>query len=83
MQLTEASFLLGEEQLGAGMVAPVVTPGITNGQDSLFMNNADPASGDQSNCDPLPCQYTCEYNGHPIAHEIILSPCWIFLVDSD
>ena len=47
VQLTEAAFMLGDEQLGAGMVAPVISPAGTNGQDPLFMNNADPASGDQ------------------------------------
>ena len=62
VQLTEAAFVLGEEQLGAGMVAPVITPAGTNGQDPLFMNNADPGSGDQSNCDPLPCSFTYTFD---------------------
>lgn len=56
VQLTEAAFMLGSDQLGAGMVAPVISS-VTNGQDPLFMNNGDPASGDQLNCDPLPCSF--------------------------
>lgn len=62
VQLTEVAFVLGEEQLGAGIVAPVIAPGGTNGQDPLFMNNADPASGDQTNCDPLPCSFTYTFD---------------------
>lgn len=62
VQLTEAAFVLGEEQLGAGIVAPVISPAGTNGQDPLFMNNADPASGDQTNCNPLPCSYTYTFD---------------------
>ena len=38
VQLTEAAFMLGSDQLGAGMVAPVISPAGTNGQDPLFMN---------------------------------------------
>ena len=45
VQLTEAAFVLGVEQLGAGLIAPVISPGGTNGQGTLRMNNANPVSG--------------------------------------
>ena len=45
VQLTEAAFVRGVEQLGAGLIAPVISPGMTNGHQRLFMNNANPVSG--------------------------------------
>ena len=62
VQLTEAAFLLGEDQLGGGIVAPVISPSGTNSQDPLFMNNVNPESADQSNCDPLPCTFTYTFD---------------------
>ena len=62
VQLTELALLDGTVQLGVGRAAPEVSPGITNLLDIPehepgHLNNGDPASIDQMNCDPLPCSY--------------------------
>ena len=64
VQLTEIGFLNGDEQIGAAIVRPTITPpiaGCTNCPDcEQCLNDENPHSG-TSNCNPLPCTFDYHY----------------------
>ena len=77
VQLDEAAFSDGKRQLGMGKVAPVISPGITNGDDRvegpILINNGEPTTNDQSNCDPLPCSYTYTFGKPQSPTHVVLA----------